>query len=335
MADSESETNTASHPEHTGKDQERENWERGLLNRLVFAGVAEQRRARRWSIFFKSLFFLYLLVLLFMYLPDDWMTSGAVAGRHTALIDIQGIIAADADASADNIISSLRTAFESESTAGIILRINSPGGSPVQAGYVNDEIVRLRANHPNIPIYAVITDVCASGGYYIAAAADTIYADKASIVGSIGVIMSGFGFVEAMQELGVERRLLTAGENKAFLDPFSPTQEQDVRHIEGMLNEIHQQFINVVQQGRGERLKQSTDLYSGLVWTGEQGLGLGLVDGLGSSSYVAREVIGAEDIVDYTRRMDFLSRFADRIGVAMADVFLAGLGLEEGRLTLR
>ncbi|MEO5702567.1 MAG: S49 family peptidase, partial [Gammaproteobacteria bacterium] len=266
-------------------------WERNLINRLVFAGISEQRRARRWNIFFKSLFFLYLLILLVMYLPDDWTGSGMAVTRHTALLDLQGVIADDSEASADNIIHGLRAAFKDKNTAGVILRINSPGGSPVQAGYINDEIRRLRTEYPSIPLYAVITDICASGGYYVAVAADKIYADKASLVGSIGVLMDGFGFTGTMEKLGVERRLITAGENKGFLDPFSPVKEDDVQHVQGLLGDIHRQFIDTVKRGRGKRLKENADIYNGLVWTGEQSVKLGLIDGLGSSSYVAREII--------------------------------------------
>lgn len=244
-------------------------------------------------------------------------------GKHTALVEVEGVIADDSNASADNVITGLRAAFKDKNTQGVILRINSPGGSPVQAGYINDEIVRLREQYPDVPLYAVITDICASGGYYVAAAADKIYADKASIVGSIGVLMDGFGFVGAMERLGVERRLLTAGEHKGFLDPFSPARQEDIAHVQGMLKEIHQQFIATVQKGRGARLKESDDLYSGLMWTGEQSLEMGLVDALGSSSHVAREVIGAENIVDFTPHANYLDRFAERIGMALGEMLLS------------
>ncbi|HLA74533.1 MAG TPA: S49 family peptidase [Gammaproteobacteria bacterium] len=306
-------------------------WERNLINRLVFAGLNEQRRARRWSIFFKSLLFLYLLVLLLMYLPEDW--SGPVtAGRHTALVDLQGVIADDTQASADNIITGLRAAFKDKNTAGVILRINSPGGSPVQAGYINDEIQRLRAKYPNIPLYAVITDICASGGYYVAVAADKIYVDKASLVGSIGVLMDSFGFVGTMEKLGVERRLLTAGEHKGFLDPFSPVKPSDVQHVEGLLKDIHRQFIDTVKKGRGTRLKADADLFNGLVWTGEQGINLGLADALGSSGYVAREVIHAADIVDFTPHENYLDQLTQRFGVTLANSVFSALGLQGAKL---
>jgi protease-4 len=231
---------------------------------------------------------------------------------------MKGIIAPDKEAGADNIVSGLRSAFESKNTAGVILRINSPGGSPVQAGYINDEIQRLRKEYSEIPFYVVIADVCASGGYYVAAAADKIYADKASIVGSIGVRMDSFGFVDAMEKLGIERRLLTAGEHKGFLDPFLPTKERDVQQVETLLKDIHQQFIDVVKDGRGDKLQDEPNLFSGYVWTGEQAVDLGLVDELGSASYVAREVIGEETIVDYTPQEDLFEKFSRKLGTVLA-----------------
>lgn len=313
--------------------QQNANWERNLINRLVLAGLNEQRRARRWGIFFKSLLFIYLFVLLLMYIPNDW--GAASTKRHTALIDIQGVIADDAQASADNIIGGLRAAFKDENTAGIILRINSPGGSPVQSGYINDEIKRLRGKYPKIPVYAVITDVCASGGYYVAVAADKIYADKASLVGSIGVLMDGFGFVGTLEKLGVERRLYTAGTQKGFLDPFSPARPEDVNHVQGLLGNIHQQFITTVKQGRGKRLKEDVDLYNGLVWTGEQGVALGLVDQLGSSGYVAREVIKEPNVMDFTPRENYFDRLAERIGIAFANTAFSAALLQGNHLKLK
>ena len=297
---------------------EKSAWERDVLERLAFAALREQRRARRWGIFFKLFMVLYLVAIFVAYLPDELGGDGLPSGRHTALVEIRGVIADNEDANADTIVSGLRDAFENKHAAAVILRINSPGGSPVQAGYVNDEIARLRKQYPDKRLYAVVTDICASGGYYIAAAADEIYADKASMVGSIGVLMNGFGFVEAMKKLGVERRLITAGEHKGLLDPFSPLKEDERRHIQSMLNEIHQQFIAVVRKGRGERLKDDPQLFSGLIWTGEQALELGLVDGLGNSSYVAREIVGAEKIVDYTRRRPYFERLAERLGTGVA-----------------
>lgn len=298
-------------------------WERKTIEKLAFAAMEEQRRSRRWGVFFKSLTFLYLIVLLLIGM--DWIGKDAVAKLdHTALIDIQGIIGAGADVDAESVVSSLQAAFENKRTKGLILRINSPGGSPVQSGIINDEIKRLRALHPEVPVYAVVEDICASGGYYIAAAADEIYVDKASIVGSIGVLMDGFGFTGTMEKLGVERRLMTAGENKAILDPFSPPNEQHQQFAQNMLDEIHQQFIGIVREGRGERLKETPETFSGLFWTGEASIKMGLADGLGSSEYVAREVIKEERIVDFTVREDFASRFAKRLGATMANQISLG-----------
>ncbi|MCP5428328.1 MAG: S49 family peptidase [Chromatiaceae bacterium] len=290
-------------------------WERELLRELATASFKEQRKARRWSIFFKLFAFAYLTVLLMLWLPEKLPDASLKpSGKHTAVIEVKGVIASDTEASADKIIGSLRKAFEDEKTKGVILRINSPGGSPVQSGYINDEINRLKKQYPDTPVYAVVTDLCASGGYYIAVAADKIYVDKASIVGSIGVLMNGFGFVGSMEKLGVERRLLTAGENKAIFDPFSPLKPNDMIHMRKMLDRVHRQFIDTVKAGRGERLQESEEIFSGLFWTGEESIKLGLADELGSSSYVAREVIGAENLVDFTDKEDLLERFAKRLG---------------------
>jgi protease-4 len=296
-------------------------WEQELLRRFAFESLREQRSARRWGIFFKLLAFGYVIALLILSVPR-WSTSEIFRGdKVTALIDIDGVIAQGGPASADNIVTGLRAAFESDATAGVIVRINSPGGSPVQAGYINDEIYRLKAKYPKKKLYAVIQDVCASGGYYIAVAADEIYADKGSIVGSIGVRMDSFGFVDAMAKLGVERRLLTAGEHKGFLDPFLPLDQAEVTHVTGVLNEIHQQFIKTVERGRGDRLKADKNLYSGLVWTGERALEIGLVDALGSAGYVAREIIKAEDIVDFTPKEGVLDQVARRFGAHLSLAF--------------
>ena len=299
-------------PQDNGK------WQQEVLTKLVFASVNEQRRARRWSIFFKAVFTGYLFLVLFVMLSGgEGERRTYKPGKHTSLIEIKGVIAAGADASADNVINGLRDAFDDKDTAGIILRINSPGGSPVQAGYINDEIKRLRGKHPKIKVYAVITDICASGGYYIASAADEIYADKASLVGSIGVLMDGFGFTGAMQKLGVERRLLTAGVNKGFLDPFSPADPKQEAYAKQMLEEIHGQFIAAVRAGRGKRLKETPDMFSGLVWSGEKSIQLGLADGYGTVDSVARDVIKAEDIVDYTQHAGLAERLVGRLGVTM------------------
>lgn len=298
-------------------------WQRQTIEKLAFSAIKEQRRARHWGIFFKSLTFIYLFILLFYAL--DWIGEGPSAGLdHTALIDIQGVIGSDAEVNADSVINSLQSAYDNKHTKGVILRINSPGGSPVQAGLINDEIKRQRKLHPNIPIYAVVEDICASGGYYIAVAADKIYVDKASIVGSIGVLMDGFGFTGAMQKLGVERRLLTAGENKAILDPFSPVNPKHQEFAQKMLNQIHQQFIAVVREGRGKRLKETPEIFSGLFWSGETSIEMGLADGLGSSEYVAREIIKQDKIVDFTTHEGLADRFAKRFGASMANTLAGG-----------
>jgi len=309
-------------------------WEREQLEKLVSSTLNEHRRTRRWGIFFKFLTFAYLFTLLIIMFPDTFSSSPIKHKGHTALIEVAGVIAAGESAGADNVITGLRAAFEDANTKGVILRINSPGGSPVQSAYINDEITRLKEKYTDIPVYAVIVDVCASGGYYIAAAADKIYADKGSIVGSIGVLMNGFGFEEAMSRLGVERRLLTAGEHKGIMDPFSPVREGEKEHIQGMLDQLHQQFINTVKKGRGDRLKNDPKLFSGLFWSGEESVKLGLVDGLGSSSYVAREIIGEEEIVDFTPAEDLFEKLAQRVGVGMAATLarISGLG---GELQLR
>jgi len=295
-------------------------WEREVVTQLAESSLREQRRARRWGIFFKALTFAYIGGILFMF-GDASLTKVNINEKHTALIELNGVIADNELASADNIVTALRDAFDNENSAGVILRINSPGGSPVQSGYIYDEILRLREDNPDTPLYAVVTDICASGGYYIASAADKIYADKASIVGSIGVRMDNFGFVDAIEKLGIERRTLTAGENKALLDPFLPENEKAKAHMQTMLTEIHLQFIDAVKQGRGDRLDSSVDgVFSGLIWTGEAAVNIGLVDELASSSHVAREVIGAETIVDYTLKEDILERFAERLGSTVAQV---------------
>ena len=294
------------------------NWERELLEKLAFASIKEQRRNRFWSVFFKTLAFVYLFMLLFYML--DWIggNSGHSSEDHTALIDIQGEIGVGAEVTADSVISSLHDAYDNKHTKGIILRINSPGGSPVQAGIINDEIRRLKEKHKK-PVYAVVEESCASAAYYIAVAADEIYVDKASIVGSIGVLMDGFGFTGLMDKLGVERRLMTAGVNKGFLDPFSPQTKPQRAHAQTLLDQIHKQFIQVVRDGRGKRLKETPELFSGLFWSGEQAVELGLADGLGNLDYVAREIVKAEDVIDYTRHENVAERLAKRFGAAMGE----------------
>ncbi|PPD56305.1 MAG: S49 family peptidase [Methylotenera sp.] len=296
---------------------ENNNWQQQTIEKLALSGLQEQKAARRWNIFFKVLMFIYLFIVLFLAL--GWLGgTKAGTGEHTALIEIAGVIEAGGDVNADSVISSLNDAYESKGTKGIILRINSPGGSPVQSGIIFDEIRRQKKLHPTIPVYAVVEDICASGGYYIAAAADKIYVDKASIVGSIGVLMDGYGFTEVMQKVGVERRLLTAGENKAMLDPFSPLNPKHQQLAQAMLNQIHEQFKTVVRQGRGSRLVEDNETFSGLFWSGEQSIKIGLADALGSADFVAREVIKQEEIVDYTYQDSITDRFAKRLGASMA-----------------
>jgi protease-4 len=287
-----------------------------LIEKLVSEQGREQRRARRWGILFKLLTFAYLFLILGLF-ADGYDRQGLVHPESfTALVDIRGVISAEEEANADTIVTGLRAAFEAEGAKAVLLRINSPGGSPVQAGYVYDEIKRLRGLYPAIPLYAVITDLGASGAYYIAAAADEIYADKASLVGSIGVVAGGFGFVEAIGKLGVERRLYTAGEHKGFLDPFSKERKEEVEFWESVLKTTHEQFISKVREGRGERLKIHDDTFSGLIWSGEQALQQGLVDGLGSAGHVAREVVGAEEIIDFTQKPDPFEEFTRNLGMA-------------------
>ena len=298
--------------------EQENNWERGVLEKLAMSALQEQRRARHWSIFFKILMFGYLGIFLFFL--AGWIGNAGLtrSGKHTALVDMHGVIAAETAANADSVISSLQDAFKDKHTQGVILRVDSPGGSPVQSGYINDEILRLRAKYPDIPLYVVVEDICASGCYYVAAAADKIFVNKASLVGSIGVLMDGFGFTGAMEKLGVDRRLLTAGKNKGFMDPFSPVNEGQKEHAKKMLADIHQQFIEVVKQGRGQRLASSPDLFSGLIWTGKKSIELGLADEMGSLESVARDVIKAEDIVDFTTHEGLTERLAKRFGAGMA-----------------
>jgi len=315
-----------------GQGGSSEGWERAVLEKVALAAITEQRRARYWGIFFKVLLFIYLFVLLFIGL--GWLgKKESTPDKLTAMVELSGVIASNTPASADNVISGLQDAFKDKRTRGVILRINSPGGSPVEAGRINDEIRRLREKYPKIPLYAVVEDICASGGYYVAVAADQIYLDKASIIGSIGVLMDGFGFTGAMEKLGVERRLLAAGENKGFLDPFSPIRESQKAHAEEMLKQIHQQFIDVVRQGRGDRLKETPEMFSGLLWVGPKTIEMGLADALGGIDYVAREVIKAEDIVDFTPHENVAERLAKRFGAGVAEA-LAQLGLA-GSLKLR
>ena len=294
-----------------------ENWERRVIEELATEGLREQTRARRWRIFFRLLTFAFLFIALFAVLAVLGENQASCLDRCTAKIEMLGELDADGPVSAQNVVAGLQAAIKNKGTQGIVLRINSPGGSPVQAGEINDEIRRLRAKYPSIPIYAVVEEICASGAYYAAVAADKIYVDKASLIGSIGVIIDSFGFVGAMDKVGVERRALTAGENKTFLDPFSPLTQQQKDYALAMIGEIHQQFIAAVKAGRGERLKDSPELFSGLVWNGARGVDLGLADGLGSVAYVAREVIKAEDVVDFTVKENLTERLARKFGTTL------------------
>ena len=292
-------------------------WERATLEKLAFAALNEQKATRRWKTFVRLSWLVFFVALVWMGLHRGTPATDASV-PHTAVIEIKGEIAAGADASAEFVNAALRTAFEDPGSKAIVLLINSPGGSPVQAGMMNDEILRLKAKHKK-PVYAVVEESCASAAYYIAVSADQIFVDKASIVGSIGVLMDGFGFTGLMDKLGVERRLLTAGENKGFLDPFSPQSETQRAFAQSMLDQIHQQFIAVVKAGRGDRLKDAPEMFSGLFWSGQQAVELGLADHLGNLDYVAREVVKVDEIIDYTRRDNVAERLAKKFGAAMGE----------------
>ena len=309
--------------EPNGKDDG--NWQKDLVTKLASAALREQRRARLWGIFFKLLTFAYVtFILLTVY---DWRGRADMAGgkKHTALVELNGLIAPGNDGSAEKINSSLQAAFKDKNTQGVVLKINSPGGSPVQSQTIYDEMKRLRKKYPEIPLYVVVEDICASGGYFVAAGADRIYVSKSSIVGSIGVLMNGFGFTGLMDKLGVDRRLITAGENKGMLDPFSPVQERDVEHAKKLVGDIHQQFIAVVREGRGKRLKETPDMFTGLIWTGQMSIELGLADGLGSLDSVARDVIKAEEIVDFSQKENIAEKFARRFGASAANTVVEAL----------
>jgi protease-4 len=297
-------------------------WERELVTRLATAALKEQRRARLWGIFFKLLTFGYVTLILIM--TVDWQARTDLGGgkKHTAMVELNGVIAPGTDASAERVMTALQAAFKDKNTQGVVVRINSPGGSPVQAQTIYDEMRRLRKKYPDIPLYAVVEDICASGGYFVAVGADRIYVGKASIVGSIGVIMNGFGFTGLMDKLGVERRLITAGENKGMLDPFSPMDEKDKQHVLAMMKDIHEQFIGVVREGRGKRLKEAPEVFSGLIWTGQKSVDLGLADGIGSLEYVAREVVKAEEIVDFTQKENLAEKFAKRFGAGATSALM-------------
>ncbi|GAB2188925.1 signal peptide peptidase SppA [Sessilibacter sp. MAH1] len=305
--------------DHPSNNMSSKEWQ--IIEKILLETHKEQKRTRRWGIFFKVLVFVYIFAVLFL-LRAGGQFSGAIEGQseHVGLVSVNGVIAADSDANANTVVTGLRKAFESDKSKAIILAINSPGGSPVQAGYINDEIYRLKGLYPDKKVYAVISDLGASGAYYIAAAADEIYADKASLVGSIGVVASGFGFVDLMEKLGVERRQYTAGEHKAFLDPFSPENESEVNFWTSVLKDTHDQFISVVKKGRGDKIDTNNpDLFSGLIWNGEQAKDLGLVDGLGSAGAVARDVVGVENIVDYSVQKNPLEQFVEKFGISVGE----------------
>jgi len=293
----------------------RPSWERELLEKLLLASLRERQAARRWQ-WFRGFFWLTAMLLAASMIWWGSSVPTSPTTPHTAVVEIRGAIASDTEANAQSVVSALRAAFEEPMAQAVVLLIDSPGGSPVQAGIINDEIRRLKALHDK-KVYAVVEETCASAAYYIAVAADEIYADKASLVGSIGVLMDGFGFTGLMDKLGIERRLMTAGENKGFLDPFSPSDAQQEVFVKNMLNEIHQQFIGAVREGRGERLKQSPEVFSGLVWSGQQAVPMGLIDGLGNLDSVARDIIQVEDLVDYTVREDWSTRLTKQLGASM------------------
>lgn len=299
-----------------------DNWERKTLEKLVLSVVQEQRKTRNWGVFFKLMFFVWVFLLLAM--GAGWINKGDAVdvGPHTAVISLRGVIDSSGDARAERLIEGLRDAFKNADTRAVVLRANSPGGSPVQSAMVYDEILRLRKLYPKIAVYAVVEDVCASGCYYVAAAADRIYVSQASLIGSIGVLMDGFGFTGTMDKLGIERRLITAGTNKGFLDPFSPMSQQQVDYARTMLGEIHQQFITAVKQGRGTRLKDNPELFSGLVWSGVRGVEMGLADEFGTVDSVARDVVKAQRLVDFTPEDDLAERFAKRLGAGVGSAFL-------------
>jgi protease-4 len=314
---------TGTVPSMKNQTENQPGWERATLEKLAFASLNEQKATRRWKTFVRLSWLAFFIFLVWLALHRSTPTSDATV-PHTAVVEIKGEIADGADASAEVVNAALRAAFEDDGAKAVVLLINSPGGSPVQAGMMNDEIRRLKAKHKK-PVYAVVEETCASAAYYIAVAADQIFVDKASIVGSIGVLMDGFGFTGLMEKLGVERRLLTAGENKGFLDPFSPQGEKQRAFAQAMLAQIHQQFIGAVKAGRGTRLKETPETFTGLFWTGQQAIELGLADQLGSLEYVAREVVKTEEIIDYTRRDNVAERLAKKFGAAMGDSAIKAL----------
>jgi protease-4 len=306
-------------PSHTG-------WEREMIEKLAFAALTEQQKARRWGNFFKLCMFAYLIGIFVMMSYPHFKSGMSGSNKpHTAIVNVQGVIAENEEANADTIIEGMRDAVKDEQTKGIILKINSPGGSPVQSAYVYDEIRRLKKEHPQLPIYAVVSDICASGGYYIASASDKIFVNQASLIGSIGVIMNGFGFVDVIKKVGVERRLITAGAHKAMLDPFSPAKEDENVYMQSLLNGVHQQFIDAVKAGRGKRLIVTKDTFSGLVWTGAEGVKLGLADGFGTVDSVAKDIIGTEETLDFTPQEQLFDKLAGKLGASFGHAFSSAI----------
>ncbi len=310
-------------------EQNDDQWSKSLIKELATDALKERRRSRRWGIFFKTLTFAYLIGLLYVAMPDtfDFDEEALAKKDHVALVDLEGEISTEEGENAEGVVKGLRAAYKDDHTKAIIIRINSPGGLPVQASYMQKEIKRLKAKHPDIPVYAVVQDMAASGGYYVAAAADKIYVNESSLVGSIGVIMNGFGFTGAMDKLGIERRMLTAGKNKGILDPFSPLTDEQRAHAQATLDELHQTFIDVVKEGRGDRLSDDPDLFSGLFWSGKKAIELGLADDIGSAGTVARDVIGLEVVKNFTPEQDPIERLAQRFGASVGQ----GLGKVMGQ----
>lgn len=313
-----------SHHKHSSPEQNPE-WEKTVLEKLAFAALDEQRNTRRWGIFFKFLTFAYLIAILMIAMYPQLKTDKHSEQQHVAIIDVLGMIAEGEATNANSIIDGLREAIKDSNTKGIILNINSPGGSAVQAAYVYDEIRRQKAEHPNLPIYSVVGDICASGGYYIASASDKIYVSPASLIGSIGVVMNGFGFSNVLEKLGVERRLMTAGEHKAMLDPFLPVKQQETQHMQNLLDQVHQQFISAVKQGRGDRLKETSDMFSGLIWSGEQSVQLGLADAFGSIDSVTRNDFASVETINFTPQEQLFDRLAEKFGAAFGQSIATAL----------
>ncbi len=298
-------------------------WERETIEKLASASLREQKTNRRWGIFFKMLFFGYIVFISFSFFDLFDFPSSSVSGQHTGLVQVFGEIGLEQDASAGNVINGLREAFKNSGTKGVIIHINSPGGSPAQSRRIFKNILELKEDYPEIPVYAVVEDICASGAYYVAVAADEIFVDPASIVGSIGVVINGFGFSESLKKLGIQRRLFTAGDNKGFLDPFSDLNPSHEKHVLALLDQIHQQFKKNVETSRGDRLAENQDIFSGLIWTGEESIKLGLVDHIGTIDYVAKEIIGAEAIINFSHEPHFFDKLATEISSKVIDIALS------------